>query len=128
MAAAAAWGKLQASCKVCRRSDSVELRKAWGCDADAPAPIFEDDCVRCGGSDPDCGRCDGHGTERALRCPFAVVTNISARIIDYVGVVEAGFLPVEGGWEDQSATFTRAVRFAAGKKAEWMAAHAEGGR
>jgi len=121
MAAAAAWGKLPSSCTVCRRPEAKEDRARWGCDGPTDMPAFDYDCVRCFGTDPECTRCAGSGIEQATRCAFAVRTAISCRIIEYVGLVEAGFLPVEGGWEDQSATFAHAVRFAAGQRAKILA-------
>lgn len=121
MAAAARYSRLPQDCRVCRRPDTEAraARERWGCDGPSTEGVlFEFDCVRCGGGDPACTRCSGTGQEQATRCPNAVATGTSLRVLDYVDMMEVGVFPVAGGWEDQSATFTRAVRFAASERAK----------
>lgn len=119
MAAAARFAKLPQDCRVCRRPEGLEHRPRWGCDGPSTeGTLFEFDCVRCAGTDPKCGRCGGGGVERATRCPNAVVTQISWQVLEYLTLAELGILPVAGGWEDQSATFLQAFRFASSERAK----------
>lgn len=121
MAAAARYSRLPQDCRVCRRPDAEAraARERWGCDGPSTeGTLFEYDCVRCAGQDPGCTRCAGTGIEKATRGAFSVIRPISIRVLDYVDLMEAGIFPVAGGWEEQSATFTRAVRFAANERAK----------
>lgn len=131
MAVAAKYAKLPQSCQVCKRQDSEAraARERWGCDGPSTEGVlFEFDCVRCRGEDPDCVRCSGTGTQHATRCAFATATPQSWRVVEYLDLVEIGVLPVAGGWEDQSLTFLQALRFAAGERSKIEKRLAEAGK
>lgn len=67
------------------------------------------DCVRCGGADRNCKLCKGSGQEKFYRCPVKRLTPDIIHFFRFYRFYKQGFLPVEGGLLDQSATFIQAV-------------------
>jgi len=57
--------------------------------------------------DPDCDRCEGSGRAMLYRCPRKVITEEARRLLRAYRDYERGFLPVQGGMNDQAASFVR---------------------
>lgn len=70
------------------------------------------------GSGAPCDRCEGTGQVEVHRCPRAISDPMARRVIGYVNMLEAGILPVAGGWEDQSASFAEAAAVAMAARAD----------
>jgi len=86
------------------------MRLERGCDGNAPIPVFEMDCVRCGGTNPDCKICGGAGIEKFYRCPVKLITPDTVNFIRYYNFYKNGYLPVQGGMLDQAFIFTQAIK------------------
>lgn len=71
--------------------------------------MFAITCPLCDGSDADCARCEGSGKANIYRCPQKVITSDARRLLRAYRDYERGFLPVDGGMEDQAAVFVRCV-------------------
>jgi hypothetical protein len=78
---------------------------ARGCKAPAPSALFT---------------LDG---EDIRRCPLALLTEETCRVLDLYPYFENGMMPVAGGVLDQSATFLEAVRLLRAEVAEHRATH-----
>lgn len=104
-------------CPACVRGGE-SLRRTWGCDRAAPAPIFSMTCPRCSGHDADCpepdfdletganrGGCGGMGEVHVYRCPASQVTQDAAEVARaYAHYESSGVLPDPGGLWDQAAS------------------------
>lgn len=95
-------------CPACRRDP--ELRREWGCDADAPRDLFSITCVECGGTDVDCEACGGRGQQPIRRCPASQTTRDIALAVDAYCRLDCGVLPAAGGWLAQTESFCTFVR------------------
>lgn len=71
-----------------------------GCDEPAPIPVFA---------------LDG---ENYFRCPYALITPLTAELLRYFSHYRQGHYPVAGGLLDQSALFLQAVEIIEGEIAE----------
>lgn len=99
--------KLDQSCRLCRRPDYAATREVWGCDGDAPAPIFTLDCWDCAPRpDPECARCAGTGKVAWLKCPRGHIDPAAFAAVRAVDLAcEMHILPSVGGWDDQHPSF-----------------------
>ena len=88
-----------------------QLRAERGCEKDSENPIFDVDCVRCGGTDQKCKICKGSGIETFYRCPVKLVTNDTVMIMKYYNFFKKGHLPVTGGLLNQTAVFLESIEF-----------------
>ena len=88
-----------------------QLRAERGCEKDSENPVFDIDCVRCGGTNPKCEVCRGSGIETFYRCPVKLVTNDTIRIMKYYNFFRKGYLPVAGGLLSQTAIFLESIEF-----------------
>jgi hypothetical protein len=87
------------------------LRKAWGCDAPATAPVFVTACPQCLGWDPACSTCGGRGEVRHWRCPPSQTGPEARFVVDVYDALEAGVLPFDGlGWAELPDALVRALR------------------
>lgn len=106
-------------CSRCRRPSSAKSRIAWGCDAEAPRPVFTTSCAACGGglSDEPCSDCNDTGLIEYSRCPSAILREVpvyqqealDALLRCYIQYDSRQVLPVAGGYGDQSPFFARCV-------------------
>jgi hypothetical protein len=109
------------SCKVCREPEAGKLRRAWGCEEEAPEDVWAIECVRCGGQNPTCERCGGTGRESGRRCPQFLLRgrhDIHEMLRLYAILSNHGLMPNPGGVLDQSPQFLAAVRIIDGELAE----------
>lgn len=53
------------------------------------------------------------------RCPFSMLDRVHHDVCRAVGMHEAGILPFEGGWYQQSATFIDALELVSGELARY---------
>jgi hypothetical protein len=105
-------GKPLPDCSRCRRPDSANERKSWGCDAPAKKAIFTTGCSRCFGGDADCPDCED-GVTYHKRCPTTVMgmesnemrRSAGRAVRSYMQFDSRGVMPGAGGFEDQSPQF-----------------------
>mgnify|MGYP003108631429 CR=1 FL=1 len=89
---------------------SKELRKAWGCDEDAPNALMRITCPKCKGQVSDCPSCEGSGVKYLKRCPNAVALPDVSNALPYLALAqEGGPLPEKGGLLDQTSAFRKAL-------------------
>jgi hypothetical protein len=94
------------------------MREVWGCDKPTKIAQFEMTCPGCQGS--GCSACSKTGRFKMHRCPQAVLRD-EPELMDFVEtlfIFERGALPAAGGWCDQSAWWTAAMRAASTYKKE----------
>jgi hypothetical protein len=119
-------GKPLPDCGRCRRPDSVNERKAWGCDAPTKKAVFVTSCSRCFGGDPDCADCED-GLIEYHRCPSAVAETFSAKqrraagraVRAYIQLDSRSVLPNAGGFEEQSPQFAQIVDVIDHERGRW---------
>lgn len=116
------------TCKRCRRPDSSELRKSWGCDEEAPRDVWSAPCPRCQGlGDPTCSRCDGVGEVAYRRCPSSMVNEappwfrvqLDLLMRSYSHYDRRNVLPAQGAWLDQSRSFLSGIDMIDSERSHW---------
>jgi len=114
-------------CNRCRRPESEELRKAWGCDAPTGRVVWRSSCPRCADAGVDCERCGGSGTAEHHRCPSAMLrktpqylqVKIDLLMRAYSHYDRRNVLPVAGAWLDQSRSFLAGVDLIDAERGFW---------
>ena len=110
IAVAAAYGRIQQSCKVCTidAEETRSLRRLWACDETATHEVARIPCPWCVGD--GCERC-GDGTIGLRDCPQRLLRETAGIgvALRASAMIERGLLPVAGGYADQSATLLAAV-------------------
>lgn len=121
---------LEQNCRLCRpkpdetdqdRTERLERRSRWGCDAEVEHAILVVDCWVCGDGDPDdgCSVCAGSGTHEIRRCPWSIVDGTAIAVVEGLSFFDVGALPQPGGWSEQSATWWDATVLALGERDEY---------
>lgn len=102
---------LEQSCRLCHRPEFVDARKAWGCDGDAPSPIFTLQCWDCAPrADKSCTRCSGTGRVEWRQCPNKSIDPAALQVARQVDIfIATGALPRAGGVDDQHGTFAQVL-------------------
>lgn len=104
-------------CKRCRRPGNDHLRVQWGCDEDAPRPVWESSCGLCSGTDPECHRCEGAGAVEYHRCPQSILAEaprplqlkVDLLLRAYSHYDRRNVLPARGALIDQTRSFLACV-------------------
>lgn len=110
-------------CSLCR--NDVELRKRWGCDEPAEAPVASIRCPFCDGRDEQCGECHGTNAIDIHRCPNQIADERCRTALTAASMVENGVLPESGGWQDQPAKFVQAFPLMMRELRHWSDVGAE---
>lgn len=114
---------IKADCRSCLVKDPSERaarRVAFGCDADAPRPVWRVACS-CK-AHPDCRECGGTGSREFHRCPGSMIDtrlDVHAFMRAWAAWESRHALPVEGALFDQTAHFVDACGILDGERATW---------
>ena len=101
-------------CLVCRAPGNDELRRRWGCDAETAEPVTYLECTECTGGEAGCPHCRGDRLGIPdRRCLWQLREASAWQACQLAELLALGIPPVQGGWLDQSAALTDAIRFAA---------------
>ena len=104
----------------CRRPgvEGEAKRLKWGCEAEAPSPVFTTGCSRCFGQAPPDQPCPDcvDGVIEYRRCPSAILAEAeptergaTTRAFQaYMALDAHGIPPVSGGWTEQTNGFHQA--------------------
>ena len=96
-------GRYKVTCHPGSHTTDKTARRAWGCDAPAPAPVFPD---------PTTGAWDKSASFDLRRCPACQVGPEWMDLVNtwlIFGSTDArGPLPISGGWLDQMQWFSDA--------------------
>lgn len=112
MQVAASFDHLPAPCATKGCPEDPAARLLFGCDADADLG-YSVWCWACHGTPGGCPACEHSkdGSIELFRCPNHHATPEVVAMISAFIHYRAGFLPMAGGMQDQSATFAGAMGF-----------------
>lgn len=119
-------GRSFPDCARCRGPGMESTRENWGCDAPAAHVVYSIECGECRGAKrPECKHCGGSGKVEFNRCPSSVLREsgrqqwLDAILRTYRQYSGRNVLPMEGGYAEQTASWTEAVDILDAAQGHW---------